>query len=65
MTRRMVIILCILALISGMLACRDGVGGGGWQPTQGSPGDAIRQTQQYGADQWHAQLTAEAGDPQP
>ena len=63
--KRIIIALCILALILSAMACRDGGGGGGWQPTQGSPGDAIRQTQQYGADQWHAQLTAEAGEPQP
>ena len=58
--KRAVILTCILALILAALAC---IGGGdptpgGWQPTEGSPADGANATATYGAEQWHAQLTA-------
>ena len=57
--RSVIIILCISALLLASIAC---IGGdpnpGGWQPTEGSPADGANATATYGAEQWHAQLTA-------
>ena len=58
--RRVIIILCLAALILATLAC---IGGGdptpgGWTPTQGGPGDGVHATMTYGAEEFHAQLTA-------
>lgn len=56
--RRILIILCILSLLLAAAACK--IDGDGWgTPTPPSDaGGAIRATETYGADEWHAQLTA-------
>lgn len=62
--RRILILILILALL---LACK--VSGDptptGWQVTEASPLDGANATATYGAEEWHAQLTALAETPTP
>ena len=64
---RILIIICILALLLAAAACK--IDGDGWgTPTPDtSAGGAIAATTTYGAEEWHAQLTAlaETEEPQP
>lgn len=65
---RIVCLILILALLAlAAIACDwDPTGGGdGWKPTQGSPMDGAYATETYGAEQWHAQLTALAETEEP
>lgn len=57
-TKRILIIICILALILAAAACK--IGGDGWgTPTPPSDaGGIIAATATYGAEQFHLQLTA-------
>lgn len=64
--RIMILLICVVVLILSIACIVDPVDPpGGWKPTQGSPIDAIRATETYGAEQWHAQLTALAETPEP
>ena len=65
--RRVIIILCIAALILASLAC---IGGGdptpgGWQPTQGGPGDNLAATLTPAAAEFNAWATAVSGTEEP
>lgn len=55
---RIIILLCIAALLLSAAACK--IDGNGWgTPTPDtSAGGAIRATETYGAEQFHLQLTA-------
>ena len=62
---RILIIICILALLLAAAACE--IGGDGWgTPTPDtSAGGAIQATETYGAEEWHIQLTALAETEEP
>lgn len=62
--RRIVILLCIAALVLAAVACDPDPGG--WQPTDGSPANEVHAAETYGAEQFHLQLTAIAEEtPEP
>ena len=58
--KRAAIILLVIMLALTLIAasCDPDPDPGGWQPTEGSPADGANATATYGAEQWHAQLTA-------
>lgn len=66
--KRTLIILLVIALAFCTMAasCDPGPDGGGdWNGNDGSPLDNAYATATYGAEQWHAQLTALAETPEP
>jgi hypothetical protein len=66
MTARIVILLCILALLGAMLACDWDLDDGADRSDTGqTAGEAIEATATYGAQEFHLQLTALAETEEP
>lgn len=64
-TRIILILLLLFAFfVTCAASCDPDPDPDGWQGNDGSPADGVYATETYGAEQWHAQLTALAtGEP--